>query len=131
MIRTRVELENKIKEIFGIDTISLLISKQITKYVTEHKWSYLEIARALYYFYEVRGGDPSKSQGIGIVPYVMEDAKKYFKEMEKRVAQQTKAAQELRENEGRHTIVCNKVAKSRKRKNIVDIESIKEADNDK
>lgn len=128
MIRTRTELEEKIKDILGIDTISLLISKQITKYVTEHKWTYLEIGRALYYFFDVKEGDPTKSQGIGIVPYVMEDARKYFKEMEKRAAQQAKEAQESREKQ-QNIIVCNTLAKSRRKKRIVDIESIKEEDN--
>ena len=99
MIRTRAELENKIKEIFGIDTISLLISKQITKYVTERKYTYLEIGRALFYFFEVQGGDITKCQGIGIVPYVMEDARKYFKDLEEKVERQTKEAQELKEKD--------------------------------
>lgn len=128
MIRTRTELEEKIKDILGIDTISLLISKQITKYVTEHKWTYLEIGRALYYFFDVKEGDPAKSQGIGIVPYVMEESRKYFKDMERRAAQQAKEAQESREKQ-QNIIVCNTVAKSRRKKRIVDIESIKEEDN--
>jgi hypothetical protein len=57
----------------------------------------------------------------------MEDARKYFKEMEKRAAQQAKEAQESREKQ-QNIIVCNTVAKSRRKKRIVDIESIKEED---
>ncbi len=128
MIRTRAELENKIKEIFGIDTISLLISKQITKYVTERKYTYLEIGRALFYFFEVQGGDITKCQGIGIVPYVMEDARKYFKDLEEKVERQTKEAQELKEKDS-NIIICNTTQKRKNRKRTINIENIKEAKN--
>ena len=125
-IRTRKELEDKIKEIFGIDTISHLISKQITKYVTEHKYTYLEIGRALFYFFDIQNGDKSKCQGIGIVPYVMNDAKRYFEELEKRIARQAKEAQELKDRE-KNTIICNTPEKKKKRNRTINIQNIKEA----
>lgn len=128
-IKTRAELENKIKEIFGIETISLLISKQITKYVTEHKYTYLEIGRALFYFFEIQGHDTSKCNGIGIVPYVMEESKKYFRDLEREVARQAQEAQKMKEQE-QNVIVCRTPQKRRPRNRMINIESIKEADGD-
>jgi hypothetical protein len=128
-IRTRAELEDKIKEIFGIETISLLISKQITTYVTEHKYTYLEIARALFYFFEIQQGDISKCRGIGIVPYVMEDARKYFRELERQAIQQAQEAQKLKEKE-QSIIICKTTQKRRMKNRMINIESIKEADDE-
>ena len=128
-IRTRSELEDKIKEIFDIDTISLLISKQITMYVTEHKYTYLDIARALFYFFEVQNGDISKCKGIGIVPYVMNDAKKYFKELEAQTIQKELEAQRLKEKE-LSVVVCRNVPKRKVKNRMINIENIKEADDE-
>lgn len=128
-IRTRAELEDKIKEIFGIETISLLISKQITTYVTEHKYTYLEIARALFYFFEIQQGDISKCRGIGIVPYIMEDARKYFRELERQAIQQAQEAQKLKEKE-QSIIICKTTQKRRMKNRMINIESIKEADDE-
>lgn len=129
IIRTRAELENKIKEIFGIDTISLLISKQITKYVTEHKYTYLEIGRALFYFFEIQNGDISKCHGIGIVPYIMEDSRRYFRDLERQVARQMEEAQKSKEKE-QNVIICNSPQKRKPRKRTINIENIKEADDE-
>ena len=87
-IRTRQDLEKKIKEIFEVDSISLLISKQISTYVTERHYTYLDIGRALFYFYEIKNGDKSKCSGIGIVPYVIEESRAYFQELERQIARQ-------------------------------------------
>ena len=129
IIRTRAELENKIKEIFGIDTISLLISKQITKYVTEHKYTYLEIGRALFYFFEIQNGDISKCHGIGIVPYIMEDSRRYFRDLERQVARHMEEAQKSKEKE-QNVIICNSPQKRKPRNRTINIENIKEADDE-
>jgi hypothetical protein len=128
-IRTRKELEDKIKEIFGIETISLLISKQITTYVTEHKYTYLEIGRALFYFYEIQGNDTGKSKGIGIVPYVMEESRKYFRELERQAVLKAQEAQKLKEQE-QNIIICTAPQKRRPKNRMINIESIKEADDE-
>ena len=129
IIRTRAELENKIKEIFGIETISLLISKQITKYVTEHRYTYLEIGRALFYFFEIQNGDISKCHGIGIVPYVMEESRRYFRDLERQVALQTEEAQKSKEKE-QNIIICNTPQKRRVKNRTINIENIKETDDE-
>ena len=44
----------------------------------EYNYTYSGIQKALYYHYEIKGGDKSKANGgIGIVPYVYKDAYNY------------------------------------------------------
>jgi hypothetical protein len=123
MAFTRSDLENKIKEIYDLDTIPYLINNQITKYIREYQWSYRDIARALYYFFVELGNDPKKSQGIGIVPYVMDDSRKYFADLER---QQELARQEASEMKDNPVIVikCTKPETGRKRKKLIHIEDI-------
>ena len=129
MVMTKSQFETKIKEILGMDTISLLIQHQITKYVTERKYSYIDIARALYYFYEVKNGDKeqAKEKGIGIVPYVIDESREYFRHLEQEQARKLKECQEAK-NANRITVICNKPPKAKTRKQLINIENIKEDD---
>ena len=124
-IRTRQELEEKIKEIFEVDSISLLISKQISTYVTERHDTYLDIGRALFYFYEIKNGDKSKCSGIGIVPYVIEESRAYFQELERQIARQKEEAKAQKENETR-IIICKSPREKREKIKKINIENIKE-----
>lgn len=79
----KYKLENYILNLFGIEKISPLIKKQIENYYNEKKYSYLSILFTLKYFFEIQNGDVTKAKGIGIVPYVYEDAKKYYEHLTK------------------------------------------------
>lgn len=125
MAFTRENLEDKIKEIYQIDKLSPLIESQITKFVRERRYKYLDIARALYYFYVEQDGDLSKAKGIGIVPYIMEESKEFFlkKEQELKRKKEEIAKQQ---NSQKIVIKCNKIEKSRRKQKMIDIQSIKE-----
>lgn len=71
-------LEEYIKELFKIEELSLLMKRQINEYHEEKKYSYSGIRKTLYYFFEVKHNDIGKSKGIGIVPYVYDEAYNYF-----------------------------------------------------
>lgn len=77
----RMILEEYIKDILEIDKISPLIKKQIKKYTEEDGMTYLEIRDTLKYFFELKNGNKTKAQGIGIVPYVYDEAKKYYQKI--------------------------------------------------
>lgn len=128
-IRTRKELEDKIKEILEIDSISLLISKQITKYTTEYRWSFLDIGRALFYFFNIKDGDKSKSLGIGIVPYVIDESRSYFQDLERQIAEQKEAISKAQEMD-RLTIICNKTQRKKNRKRTIDLTQFREEEDD-
>lgn len=123
MAFTRLDLENKIKEIYEIDTIPTLIQNQITKYIREYQWSYKDIARALYYFFVEMDNDTSRSQGIGIVPFIMEDSKKFFADLERKQELARQEASEYKQNEV-IVIKCKRPEKGRKNKQLIHIENI-------
>lgn len=122
---TRKDLEEKIKEIYQIDKLTPLIENQITKFVREHKYKYIEIARALYYFYIEQDGDLTKAKGIGIVPYVMEESKEFFLKKEEEMKRQREEILE-QQNKKQLVIKCNKIEKNRRKTKMIDIQSIKE-----
>lgn len=73
------ELDNYIIELFSADYVSARIRKQIKDMIDHYGFTYSGILGTLKYWYEVKGNQISKSNnGIGIVPYVYADARKYY-----------------------------------------------------
>ncbi len=74
----REKLEEYIKNLFEISYIDPRVKAQIKKYIEEYNYTYSGIQKALQYHYEIKGGDKSKANGgIGIVPYVYQNAYEY------------------------------------------------------
>ena len=72
------QLEDYIKDLFQISYIDPRVKGQIKKYIDEYNYTYSGIRKALIYHYEIKGGDKSKANGgIGIVPYVYQNAYEY------------------------------------------------------
>ena len=72
------QLEDYIKDLFQISYIDPRVKGQIKKYIDEYNNTYSGIRKALIYHYEIKGGDKSKANGgIGIVPYVYQNAYEY------------------------------------------------------
>lgn len=74
-----IELDNYICKLFGLDYVNARIKKQIKDCVEKYHYSYSGILKTLQYFFEIKKNPIEKANGgIGIVPYVYDDAKKYF-----------------------------------------------------
>ena len=74
-----LELEEYIKKLFNIKTLSAKIKKQIADYRKEYNYTYSGILKTLTWWFEVKGNSIDKSNGgIGIVPYVYQDAYNYY-----------------------------------------------------
>jgi hypothetical protein len=72
-------LEEFICKLFKEDFVNPRIRKQINQYMREYHYSYSGIYKTLQYWYEIKNNDISKANGgIGIVPYVYDQAKQYF-----------------------------------------------------
>lgn len=72
-------LTDYIKKLFGIQTLSVKINKQI-KDLIEKGYSYKGIRMTLTYWFEIKGNSIEKANhGIGIVPYCYEQALSYWK----------------------------------------------------
>lgn len=95
---TREELQSFICEMFNIPQCTTLILQQIHKYVTERGYEYIDIARALSYYVDVRKQTAQLQYGIKIVEYIMDDARKYFAELKAQKEKQLQAAQVINEN---------------------------------
>lgn len=80
----KTELDNYIMELFNEDYVNPRIQKQIKQYVEEYDYTYSGIRKTLIYFYEVKGNSIKKSNGgIGIVPYIYNEAYSYYYLIEK------------------------------------------------
>lgn len=73
----RKELIDYICELFGYKKPSVKVYQQMTNYY-EKGVSYADMLLTLKYFYEIKKGDINKSQGgIGIIPYIINEAKEF------------------------------------------------------
>ena len=68
-----------IKEIYGSDYNFISIKKQVESYIKEYGFTYSGMFKSLKWWYEVKGNSKESSNGrVGIIPYIYEDAKKYY-----------------------------------------------------
>jgi len=66
-------------KLFNLQAPGPRILSQVSKYVNDHSYTFIGIHQALLYFYEVKKNTLEKSNGgIGIVPFVYEEAKKHY-----------------------------------------------------
>ena len=72
-------LEEYIMKLFNDSYINPRIRKQIKQYKDEYNFTYSGIHKALVYFYDVKGNSIEKAKGgIGIVPFIYQDAYNYY-----------------------------------------------------
>lgn len=73
------KLDDYIMKLFDRDYVPPRAKKQITQFIQEYNYTYSGILRTLIYFYELKGGDREAAHdGIGIVPFVYQDAYNYY-----------------------------------------------------
>lgn len=73
------ELEKYIIELLQLEYITPKIRKQISDYRANYHYSYSGMRKALVYFYGVKKNSTEKANGgIGIIPYVYNDAYNYY-----------------------------------------------------
>lgn len=77
--RDQEALYNYCKELFKEDYNYLKIKKQIESYIKNYQYTYSGMLKALKWFFEVKKENIEKANGgIGIVPYIYQDAYKYY-----------------------------------------------------
>ena len=76
----RIALETYIIKLFNLEHMDGKITLQIKRYLQEHpEYTYSGIRRSLEYFYEIKKNPIDKANGgIGIVPWIYEEAKRYY-----------------------------------------------------
>ena len=102
--KAQKELEDYIKKLLNITSLTPKIKKQLDKYIKEDKYSYSGIHRSLIYFYEIKHNPIDKANGgIGIVPYVYQDAYNYYYNIW--LAQQSNENKDLSEYKPKEIII--------------------------
>ena len=75
----KIDLENYIMSLFKTDYIDAKIRKQIKSYREEYNYTYSGMQKTLYWWFELKHNSIEKANdGIGIVPFVYNDASNYF-----------------------------------------------------
>jgi hypothetical protein len=74
----RKQLIEYICKLFRIEAPTGMILKQIKDYQADYKYKLKGMELALRYFHETLGNPVQQGSGIGIIPFVYEDAKKHY-----------------------------------------------------
>lgn len=116
------QLMSYICELYQIEAPTGWILKQVKDFKEQFHYSYKGMRTTLNYFYEIEGNDPADSLGVGIIPFVYDEAKKFYID---RLAVKESAMDAAKSNI-RKTININKKVKSSDYRDIalIDIENI-------
>lgn len=72
-------LEEYIRKLFNIKTLNAKIKRQIEDFKEKYNYSYSGILKTLIYWYDIKKNSLEKANGgIGIVPYVYDQAREYY-----------------------------------------------------
>lgn len=72
-------LYDYILQLFKMEQVEAKIPLQIERYVKEYNYTYSGILKALIYYYDIRKNSIENSNyGIGIVPYIYDEAYRYY-----------------------------------------------------
>lgn len=75
-------LEQYVKNLFGLNQLTYLLQEQISQYTSKNGWAPSTVQKVLDYFYRIEGNEPNKEKpSIGIVPYVFDEAKAFYKSL--------------------------------------------------
>ena len=75
-------LEDYIKKTFP-NIVTPKVKAQISKFNKEYGYTYSGMMKTLIYFYEIKKNDITKANGgIGIIPYIYNEAKEYYMAMD-------------------------------------------------
>lgn len=67
-----------LRELFGQNLNMALVNKQIKGFIEDQGYTYSGIMGTLVYAFDVKGLDKGKSRGVGIVPYLYNEARDYY-----------------------------------------------------
>ena len=75
---SKQELYEYICKLFNLKEITPLIQIQLEKYYTDYEFTYDGMLYTLKYFFEIMENDINKCEGIGIIPYIYQEAKEFY-----------------------------------------------------
>ena len=87
---SKQQLYDYICKLFNITEITPMLNAQIIKMTKDGGLTYNGIYLSLVYFFKIKNNKPTLDTGIGIVPYIYNEAKEFFlkeKELERQAKQ--------------------------------------------
>lgn len=115
----RKELIKYICELYKIEAPTGMMLKQIKEFQEEYKYKLKGIELALRYFHETLGNPVREGDGLGIVPFIYEKAKKDYLQ-KKAIEESVKSA--INQKQRERIVVIKK--QSRRNTKIVDISTL-------
>ena len=120
----RKELFDYICALFDFKTPGPKIYSQVKNFRAKGI-SYKEMLIALKYHYEIKNGDKTKSNGgIGIVPYVVEEAKSYLSAKQYYDRQLVEHFLSSKKEEKEEVVRITQLPNGKKKKNFIDIDNL-------
>lgn len=115
------ELEDLICELYGIEEPTPLIKNQISKFRAQHGYSFKDIGRAVYYYVSVLKRTLKIEGGIGIVPYYIKDALRYFELEKRRIEKLEREGKKLKRELNKEENIIKVKGIKREKKGIVKV----------
>jgi len=73
-----------VKSIYGENYNFMMINKQATEYIKQYDYTWSGMTGCLHWFYHINHGNIEESNGgIGIIPFIYDDVKKYYQDIYK------------------------------------------------
>lgn len=70
-----------VKNIYGSDYNYVMINRQALNFIKQYGYTWSGMTGCLHWFYNIKHGNIEEGHGgIGIIPYIYEDVKKYYQE---------------------------------------------------
>lgn len=121
----RQELYSLVADLFQIEFPTGMMMKQIKDMKEDLNYTYKGMTLSLIYWTETRGENMSNARGVGIIPYIYEDAKDFY-------IKKMKVKKSIEEMEGafytdkKVTISKDAIKKTResKKKHLIDMEEL-------
>ena len=120
------EILKYVARLFGFkneDKPGPVINSQLKTFMTKYNYTYKGILNALVYFYDVKNGSKAKAnEGIGIVPYIYDEAQTYYYNLHNK---QEKVAQVIEKQLKEQPVILKiKKVEEKKKKPLYDLESL-------
>lgn len=115
---TQQDLYSYICKLFKLNELNGKLISQLKNLFSDYNYTYGGVMLTLKYFFEIKGNEPDLKYGIGIVPFVYDEAKEFFSQ--KKIIKQKMENTEFKKEE--KTVLYKK--KPRQNKRLVDIDKL-------
>lgn len=115
---SKQQLYDYICTLFSIKELSPFLTAQLRKFENEYNMTYDGMWFSLKYYFEILDNKPEPKKGIGIIPYIYDEAKRFYQKL---TALKAKDYSEIKQETVNVKVSAQKTPKPAKR---IDIENL-------